>query len=50
VLAQRSLDEAEEAGCVQGDGVVLTEDSTAAGDGVGLELRGVLILAQRPQD
>ena len=47
---RRSQGEAEEAGRAQRFGVVLAEDSAAAGEGVVLELPGLLILAQRPQD
>ena len=35
---------------MQGVGVVLAEDPAAAGEGVLVELPGLLVVAQRPQD
>jgi hypothetical protein len=50
VFAQRSQGEPEEAGRAQRFGVVLAPDAAAAGEGLALELTGLLVLAQRPQD
>ena len=50
IVTQRPQDQAEEDGREQGDGVVLAEDSAAAGEGVVQELPGLLIVTQRPQD
>ena len=49
VLVQGSKGEAEEAGCAQCFGVVLAEDSAAAGEGVVEELLRLLVLAQGSQ-
>ena len=48
VLAQCSQGQAEEAGKIQCEGVVLAVHAAAAGEGIALKLSGLLVVAQRP--